>query len=124
MDTLEELCVDDEVYDYWDEVLKEELDMDEIFERVETRINANLPEDVKLLAKYAYKARSKEMQKVMNGEIELVEETDLEAQFLLDFIMGQSVAQGIRTGEQLDIGKKLEQDMELKQEIEKEDFEH
>lgn len=122
MDTFEELCVDDEVYDYWDNVLREPIDMDEIFERVEKRINARLPEEVKLLAKYAYQARNKEIQKVMNGEIELVEEeNDLEAQFLLDFIMGQSIQQGVRTGEQLDIGKRMEKDIISEQEIEQED---
>lgn len=122
MDTFEELCVDDDVYDYWDNVLRKPIDMDEIFERVEERISARLPEDVKLLAKYAYEARNKEIQKVMNGEIELVEEeNDLEAQFLLDFIMGQSIKQEIRTGEQLDIGKQMEKDIVSEQKNEKED---
>lgn len=121
MDTFEELCVDDDVYDYWDNVLREPLDMDEIFERVEKRINARLPEEAKLLAKYAYQARNKEIQKVMNGEIELEEENDLESQFLLDFIMGQSVQQGVRTGEQLEVGKQMEKDITSEQEIGQED---
>ena len=127
MDTFEELCVDDEVYDYWDNVLREPVDMDEIFERVEKRINAKLPEEVKLLAKYAYQSRNKEIQKVMNGEIEIAE-SDLSADSLLDFIMSQSILQDVRTGEQIDIGRQMENDIVSEQESTKyeqaEEIEH
>ena len=69
MDTLEELIVDDDVYDYCVETLAPEIDMDVIFESVEKRIKAAIPEEVKLLSKYAYKCRLFDFKRILDGTI-------------------------------------------------------
>ena len=68
-DTLEALIEDDVVYDYCNDILAHEIDMDKIFAKVEKKLKAELPSDVKLLAKYAYLVRLKEFQKIVKGLI-------------------------------------------------------
>ena len=70
MDTLEALIEEDEVYDYCVHVLGQEVDMDSIFSQVESRIQAKLPEEVKLLSKHAYQIRRKDFFKIVRGEME------------------------------------------------------
>ena len=69
-DTLEDLIEDDDVYDYCSVVLNCNIDMEKIFENIEKRIKAKLPEQVKLLSKYAYECRKKEFDEIVLGEVE------------------------------------------------------
>lgn len=112
MDTLELLCEDDEIYDFYAEKLEEQLDMDEIFECVERRIHAKIPEEAKLLAKYTYKTRNEDMQKVMSGEIlEQEEEKQSKFDFLLQSLIDRGIDEEIRSQEQLDMGNTMEMDI-------------
>lgn len=115
MDTLDLLCEDDEIFNYYSDVLEKPIDMDEIFVEIESRIGTSLPEDVKLLAKYSYKCRNEEMQKVIEGEI--LEETEcgvVDIALLLKNLTNQGITAGIRTGEQITIGKNMEKDISEK----------
>lgn len=112
MDTLEMLCEDDEIYDFYADKLEAPLDMDEIFENVEKRIHAKIPEDAKLLAKYTYKTRNEDMQKVMSGEIlDQEEQEQSEVDFILQSLIGRGLGEQIRTQEQLDMGNSMERDI-------------
>ena len=112
MDTLEMLCEDDEIYDFYAEQLEAPLDMDEIFESVEKRIHAKIPEEAKLLAKYTYKTRNEDMQKVMSGEIlDQEEQEQSEVDFILQSLIGRGLGEQIRTQEQLDMGNSMERDI-------------
>lgn len=117
MDTLEELCDDDEIYDYYTMLQKAELDMDVILERVEKRIGAELPKDVKHIAKYSHMVRTEDMEKVMNGEIEIiqVQGTDIDPDKYLKMIINATLQKETRTGEQVSIGQKMEKDMKAPQ---------
>lgn len=66
-DTLETLTEDDELYDYCSEVLGPDMNMDEVFENIERRIKAPLPENVKMFAKCVYQCRNQEFEKVLDG---------------------------------------------------------
>ncbi len=66
-DTLEALIEDDEVYDYCNSVLRQKIDMDEIFQKVERRIHAPLCEEVRLLSKYAYLYRYQAFMDILDG---------------------------------------------------------
>lgn len=107
-DTLDYLCEDDEVYDYVNEVLIGSVDMDEVLENVEKRIQAKLPDDVRYMAKYAFKCRNEEMQKTL--DLDLEEEEGFDINSLLKNLISQGLTSGIRTGEQIDIGGQIEQD--------------
>lgn len=123
MDTLDELCDDDEVYDYCSEVLKKPLDMDDILDSVEKRIKAQLPKEVKLLAKYSYNSRNEEMSKVIEGGILEQEEQDFwNVESLLKSLIGRGTQENIRTGEQMDIGKEMKKDMIESPEVDIEDI--
>lgn len=112
MDSLEELCEDDEVYYYCSDILREQIDMDIIFEGVEKRIKAKLPENVKLLAKHAYNCRNEEMVKVIDGEIEQENDNLLDANIVLDALINRGIHnEKIITTEQIDIGRKMEKDL-------------
>ena len=112
-DTLEELCEDDEVYDYYYDILKDSVDMDIVIENVEERIHAKLPEQVKLLAKASYNIRNNEMEKLMSGEME-VEEASFGFNDILSSLIEQSTSKAkIRENEQLQIGRHMERDIEF-----------
>ncbi len=66
-DTLEELIVDDEVYNYALETFDNEIDMDLIFLEIEKDLKVYLPEEVKLLSKYAYLIRHNKMMQIIKG---------------------------------------------------------
>ena len=66
-DTLEKLIEDDEIYDYAQEIVGK-IDMDEVFEKVEKKIHAKLPNDVKRIAKAAYNSRNTKMKEIVLGE--------------------------------------------------------
>ena len=68
-DTLDELIIDDEVYDYCLNTLCQKIDMDLILDKVEERIKAKLDEKVRLLAKYAYEVRFKVFKQIILGDI-------------------------------------------------------
>lgn len=113
-DTLEELCEDDELFDYYANTLKNKVDMDIVLDNVEERIKAKLPENVRLIAKYSYNIRSEEIEKVMNGEIS-IEQEDEEMDFkslLNSIIYNGAKKEKIRTGEQLQVGKSMEKDLQ------------
>lgn len=109
MDTLEALCEDDEIYDYYTDCIRGKIDMEVIFERVEARIKAPLPEDVKLIAKHSYNIRNMQMEQIMDGEMQVEEQVDIST-FMMSLIQ-KGVQQQIRTGEQLPIGKIMQADM-------------
>ncbi len=69
-DTLEALCEDDEIFDYYNDCIRNKIDMDEILSNVEKRIKSNLPESAKLIAKYSYVCRSELVNLIMDGEYE------------------------------------------------------
>ena len=68
-DTLDELIIDDDVYDYCLNILCQKLDMDLILDKVEERIKTKLNEKVRLLAKYAYAERFKVFKQIILGDI-------------------------------------------------------
>ncbi len=68
-DTLDELIIDDRVYEYCLNILCQKIDMDLILDKVEDRIKAKLNEKVRLLAKYAYEERFKVFKKIILGDI-------------------------------------------------------
>ena len=80
--------------------------MEKVIERVEQRIMAPLPEEVKLLVKHAYCIRNEQMEKIMNGEMLIGEQVDISMLFKL--IIGQGVETKIRTGEQIQVGKAMQ----------------
>lgn len=119
IDTLEAICEDEEAYEYYYGVLKKGVDMDVVLDNVEKRINAPLPENVRLLAKYSYNIRNEDMEKVMSGEIlPEHEQEDIDIDFLLSSLIDRGTKNaGIRTGEQLQVGKSMKKDMEPSQEM-------
>ena len=117
-DTLETLCEQDEVYDFYANVLKNGVNMDAVLANVETRIKAPLPEQVRLLAKYSYNLRKEEMQRIMEGEIDLEETTQIDASTLLAFLVKKGVErEKIQTREQLQIGKSMQENLTRGNEI-------
>ena len=118
-DTLETLCEDDEVYDYYMDTIKNGINIDMALKSVEKRIKAQLPEPVKKLAKQTYQARNKAMEKVLNGEtLELKTKSnsvDFNSYQFLYHLIVQSEKQEMRTGEQIQVGRKMEFDMLEKQ---------
>ncbi len=70
MDTLEALIEEDSLYDYCSQLFQIKIDMDSIFEKIENRIHAQLPLEVKLLAKYSYLARRRDCLQIIKGEME------------------------------------------------------
>lgn len=66
-DTMDKIIDDDELYDYFYEMAENSIDMDDILDRVEQRINAKLPDNVRLMAKYTVKSRQEEMAQVLDG---------------------------------------------------------
>lgn len=108
-DTLEALCEDDEIYDYYQENIREIVDIEEIIERVEQRIKAPLPEDVKLLVKHSYQIRNEQIEKIMDGEMSVESQVDVST--LLKMLVSQGVRTGIRTGEQMKVGKTMQNDI-------------
>ncbi len=112
MDSLEELCEDDEVYYYCSDVLREQIDMDSIFEKVEKRIKAKLPEEVKLIAKYSYNCRNEDMVKVIDGEIEQQNSNLLDKNTILDALISRGVKQEkIRANELINMEMNLENNL-------------
>ncbi len=110
-DTFEALCEDDEIYDYYEENIRGAIDIEEVIERVEQRIRAPLPEDVKLIVKHTYDIRNEQMEKIMDGEMVIEEQVDIS--MLLKLITNQGVADKIHTSEQVQIGKTMQRDILL-----------
>lgn len=110
-DTFEALCEDDEVYDYYEQNIRGVIDIEAAMERVEQRTKAPLPEDVKLIVKHAYRIRNEQMEKIMDGEMEIEEQVDISMLFKL--LANQGVAARIRTGEQVQMGKTMQIDTVL-----------
>ena len=111
-DTFEALCEDDEIYDYYEENIRGAIDIEGAMESVEQRIRAPLPENVKLLVKHAYRIRNEQMEKIMDGEMEIEEKVDISMLFQL--INNQGIATKIRTDEQIQVGKNMQRDVLLK----------
>ena len=108
-DTLEALCEDDEIYDYYQENIRGIVDIEKIIERVEQRIKAPLPEDIRLLVKHSYQIRNEQIEKIMDGEMTV--ETQVDVSALLKMLVSQGVRTGIRTGEQMQVGRTIQKDM-------------
>lgn len=111
MDTLEDLCNDDEIYDYSAQLLNSEMDLDVIFERVEKRIGAKIPEEAKDIAKYAFSERTTQIDKVLRGEIELPNQQNSGLDDFFNALVNKSKEEGIRTGEQVGVGQQMEKDI-------------
>lgn len=119
-DTLEELYEDDEILDYCDEVLQSTIDMDTVLENVEKKIGANLPDNVKYLAKYAFDLRNEAMDKVMCKDMESQsKETGVDINALLNNLINMGLQRKIRDGEQFETGKQMLTDIKSKNETEK-----
>lgn len=115
-DTLVELCYDDTIADIFKEWQANPIEMDEVFESVEKRIGASLPENVRMMAKHTYECRHRDMGRVMNPR------KRVQAMSGLDSILSILVERGsdIRVGEQDEIEGILVKDIrELSQEGEK-----
>ena len=110
-DTFEALCEDDEVYDYYEQNIRGAIDIEAALKRVEQRIKALLPEDVKLVVKHAYHSRNEQMEKIMDGEMEIEEQVDISMLFKL--LTNQGVEARIRTGEQVRVGKTMQENIIL-----------
>ncbi len=120
-DTFKELCEDEDVRDFYKDTLQDKVDMDTVLESVEKRIGANLPDNVKLLAKYAFGFREKEAGKIVKD----VERTQMEGRYsgsaLLRSIIGASL-QSTRMGEIREAEKTIKDNIDRDQgktEIEK-----
>lgn len=111
-DTLEMLCEDDEIYDYYINNIKGAINMDTILENVEKRIKAPLPERVKDLAKKSYKARNEQIEKTLAGEeLEEYIETkqfEFDPYQFLSTLVRKGIDEEIRTIEQVQIGREIE----------------
>ena len=78
---------DDEIYDYCFTLSDNSLDMDEILDRVEKRINAPLPDNVRMMAKYTVESRQAEMDQVLDGSyIEMHNSNEVKGNGVLDKI--------------------------------------
>lgn len=108
-DTFEALCEDDEIYDYYEENIRGAIDIEGAMESVEQRIRAPLPENVKLLVKHAYRIRNEQMEKIMDGEMEVEEQVN--SSMLFRLINNQGIVAKIRTGEQMKVGKSMQRDI-------------
>ena len=76
-DTLNELCGNDDVYDFMMDCY-DNLDIEVAIENVEERIGAELPDRVKIVATNAFNFRKKEIDKVMCMEYDDVDYGDIE----------------------------------------------
>lgn len=114
MDSLEELCENDDVYYYCSDELREQIDMDDIFEKIEYRIKAKLPEEVKLIAKYSYNCRNEDMIKVIDGEMQQEDSNLLDANAVLNALISKGIEkEKIRTDELINIGMNLDNNILL-----------
>ena len=118
-DTLEALIEDDDLYEYYIQYIRGKIDMDEILQNVELRIKAPLPKNVKIVAKKSFELRNKTIERIVDGEFELSYEQDIDLESFLSSIISIGINNGIRTGEQIDIGKKIENDLKDDRIIEK-----
>lgn len=118
IDTFEAICEDEKAYEYYSEILREGVDMDLVLDNVEKRIHTPLPENVRLLAKYAYNSRCEEMKKVIDGDrMPELEEEAFDMKFLSSLINQGTDKAMIRTGEQMEIGKTMEKDLRTEKEL-------
>ncbi len=122
-DTLEALIENDEIYDYYNDNIRRKVNMESILERVEKRINAPLPDDVRRIATRAYDARNDCIEQIMDGElIPQEDQEDLDFNTLLSSLISKGTQSGIRTGEQVDIGRAMEKDMKREKAIDDKDI--
>lgn len=63
--TLLEICKDKEVMKFCKNLLNKQLDIDEVLDNVENKIDSKLPNDVRYLAKYAFIERQKEIRNLL-----------------------------------------------------------
>ena len=97
-DTLETLIEDDELYDYINDVINQPIDMEEILDTVEDRINAKLPDQVREMSKAAFNFRGDEMEQVMEGTyLELHENSKRTGNPLLESLISKSEKANIAT---------------------------
>lgn len=95
-DTLVELCYDDTIADTFKDWQSNPVDMDEVFEAVERRIDVLLPENVKMMAKHTYDCRNKAMGRLMNPHKKVQTVSGWES--ILSILVDRT--SDIRTGEQ------------------------
>lgn len=116
-DTLEEITQDDKIYEYCSDILNRSIDMDIVLENVEKKIKASLPENVRMVAKYAYNCRNEEFTNVLEGNITLEEDEGLEdINSILNFLINTGIEnKKITTSEQLEVGKQMQEDMKNRQ---------
>ena len=109
-----------DVSDYFFDHIRSKIDMDQAFENVEKRIHAELPKQVKLLAKFAYLYRNKDMARIMDEELvpenqyQIFEKLNYEDRSyddgpsLLEGFMARINNEGIRKSEQTETSHRLE----------------
>lgn len=112
-DTLELLIEDDEIYDYYNNNIREKINMEEILQKVESRIHAPLPSIVKNIAIKAYNTRNNTIEKIVDGELQPKQgkQEKLTPNSFLNELISKSTQASIRTGEQIAVGKTMENDM-------------
>ena len=69
IETLEALTESDDVFEYYHQTMKKPIDIDEVLDRVESRIHGKLPMNARLMAKYGYLFRNAQMQREMTEEV-------------------------------------------------------
>lgn len=128
-DTLEKLIENDEIYYYYKNNIQGKVNIESILQRVEKRINAPLPDDVRRMVTRSYYARNECIEQIINGELspqegqeEQEELIDLNFNTLLSSLIARGTQSGIRTGEQVDIGKAMEKDMKKEKIIDDKDI--
>lgn len=123
-DTLEKLIEDDDLYDFYNNNIRRKIDMEQIFQKVEKRIHAPLPSQVKETAKRAYNARNECIEQIVDGT--LIPDDGKQAGFdfneLLNNLITMGTQETIRTGEQIEIGKAMEKDIKREKIIDDKDI--
>lgn len=111
-DTLDVLCYDEEVEDYYVDNINRKVDMDIVLDNVESRIKSSLPEEVRLLTKYAYKYREEEMSSILGLNLDNNSEKSYQSNYLDLLINEGAKKQEIKTNEQKQISEKMEIDLD------------
>lgn len=111
-DSLVELCEDDYIREYYDELKSKGFgDMEEVLNAVEERIHAPLPEEVRLIAKYSHQIRVKEMQKIVKSRQKV--QSKIQNPYSIESILGAFLSKGndIRSSEMAEIEGKMARDI-------------
>lgn len=103
-DTFDLLQEDDELYNYYNNCIRGKINMDTILEKVEKRINAPLPNSVKVFVKQVFEARSNSIDKILEGEIYQQEYDEISMEELMGILeqMRISKCEILKAGEEIE----------------------